>query len=112
MLLSLACTLLSGCEILFAVLTPPVTDVRIEYDWWNNLLNTPVIEGTITNNSDHDICSTTIKVNTYDSEGNCLYTDDFTVTGTISIGGCAPFKEQIYGSPKACNLTAEVYSSY
>ncbi len=112
MLLSLACTLLSGCEILFAVLTPPVTDVRIEYDWWNNLLNTPVVEGTLTNSGYQDVSSTTVKVNTFDINGNCIYEYEFTVSATIPVGGCVPFKEKLYSSPAACNLTAVVHSCY
>lgn len=103
-------TLFSGCDIITILLEGPTPPVEINYTWWNNLIDVPVIEGTIQNNTSFKIWKTTIEVQTFNSKNECIYSTCISVYENIEAGKCAPFKQWISGSDEACNLKARVVS--
>jgi hypothetical protein len=101
-------TLLSGCDLISLLATPEADQVCLEYDWWNNLLNVPVIQGKLRNNGYYDISRTTIEVSTFNSLGECLCTSKIDICTTIPYSDYISFKEWVSGSPEASSLTAKV----
>jgi hypothetical protein len=101
-------TLLSGCIYLSYLTGAEQNTVTMEYDWWNNLLNVPVISGALRNSGYADVSTTIIEVTTFNSLGECLHKAYIEICETIPSGSCIPFKERIYGSREAHSLTARV----
>ena len=100
----------SGCEFVLFMLETPDPKVCITYDWWNNLINVPVIEGSITNQTGSTIYRTTIGVETYNCNNECMHTTQIVISQEISDGCSFGFKEWISGSDEACNVKATVVS--
>lgn len=109
---TMAILCLSGCDILYNLYAPIPPAVGLEFTWWNNLINVPVIEGTLTNNTSYTISNTTIAVSTFNAAGECQYSTSLDICTDIPAGGCIPFKEWVSGSDKACNLNATVSNSH
>ncbi len=101
-------TLLSGCAYLSYLTDAEQNTVTVEYDWWNNLLNVPVISGTLRNSGYADVSRTTIEVTTFNSLGECLCKTNMEICETVPSGSCIPFKEWVSNSPEAYSLTAKV----
>jgi hypothetical protein len=107
--LSLA-TIFSGCDFLAFLAETSAPTVEMNYYWRNNLINVPVIEGTLKNNTSCEISNTTIQVQTFNEKHECICTTSFTVCEDIPAGNSIPFKEWITASFKACDLKALVVS--